>query len=144
MCPPSLVKISAMCLKTEKIKKLTRDTVSAEENWNVNCRISRWHRVDNTTEIHHKIPQTQWSYTTLPYNKQHFEKYGCLLKLSAKGLRQIPRHLKKQRFQPGPNFHPIFIIQTTIFSEKVLDLQWYYIYSQCCKHFMPLYALDNF
>ena len=30
--------------------------------------------------------------------------------------------LQKKRFQLGPNFHPIFIMQTTISSEKVLDL----------------------
>ena len=28
----------------------------------------------------------------------------------------------QKRFQLGPNFHPIFIMQTTISSEKVLDL----------------------
>ena len=98
MCPPSLVEISAIYLKTEKNQNLTPDAVSAEENWNVKYCISRWHRVNNTTEIHHKIPQTQWSYTLLPYNKQHIKNYGCLLKLSAIGLRQSPRHYKKKYF----------------------------------------------
>ena len=120
MCPQSLVKISAICLKTEKIKiwHPRRCRQRETEMWTVafqdgieliiplNSSI-KYHRLNEAIPLFH---------TTSNILKNMVAYWNCPPKACVKvlGIK------KKKRFQQGPNFHPIFTIQTTIFLKKCL------------------------